>query len=157
MVLHNKMKIPTKLPETSFVSIHEANVTGLVWIDYIEIHVGGISEGGNSVAHKPPREGTDLIKGHLVVGREDFDLVPHVRIPFIYPNDSLWSGVNFSHSRCRGAHDIVQSELDVTIIEEFQDLSGMIFSGRYFILFPPCGGIGDEIPPILPLLHLRLE
>ena len=54
MVLQNEIKGPTKLPKM---------VTGIVWINGVELHVGGLCEGGNVVAHKPPEEGTDLIKG----------------------------------------------------------------------------------------------
>ena len=64
----------------------EARVTGLVWIDGVELHVGGIGEGGRYVAHKLPGEGTYLVKGKLVVGREDVDVVPHIQIRVVYPN-----------------------------------------------------------------------
>ena len=75
--------------------IHKADVTGLVLIDGVDLHVGGIGEGGYFVAHKPPEEGMDLIKGHLGVGHVDVDVVPHVRIPVVYPSDSFWSSVKF--------------------------------------------------------------
>ena len=33
----------------------------------------------------------------------------------------------------------------------------MLGGGRYSILFPPFGGLVDEMPPILPFLCLCLE
>ena len=83
IVLYNEMKIPVKLPETNIVSIHESKVTGLVWINGIELHVGVLGEDGRFVAHKPPREGMELVKGKQVVGCEDVDVVIHVRIPVV--------------------------------------------------------------------------
>ena len=67
MVLYNEMKGPAKLPETICVSIHEAKVTSLVWIDGVELHVVGLGEGGRFMAQKLPREGTDLVKRNMVV------------------------------------------------------------------------------------------
>ena len=95
MVLQNEMKGPNELPETNLVFIHEANVASLVQINGIELHVSGRGVGGYFVAHKPPEEGMDLIKGHLGVGHVDVDVVPHVRIPVVYPSDSFWSSVKF--------------------------------------------------------------
>ena len=54
MVLQKEMKGPAKMPETNIVSIHEAEVTGLVRIDVVELHVGELGEGGRFVSHKPP-------------------------------------------------------------------------------------------------------
>ena len=48
----------------------------------------------------------------MVLGREDVDVIPHVRIQVIYPNDDSWSGVNFSCSGRQDIHVIVQSKLD---------------------------------------------
>ena len=88
------MKGPAKLTETNILQIHEAEVTGVIQIDGVEIHVGGIGEGGCFVAHKTRGEGTDLIKGQLVVRLEDVEGVPHVHILVIIPIDSLRSGVD---------------------------------------------------------------
>ena len=54
MVLQNEMKFPVKLLETNLLSIHEAEVTGLVWIDGVGLHASGLGEGGRFVAHKSP-------------------------------------------------------------------------------------------------------
>ena len=61
MIIQNEVKGPTELSETDLVLIHKAKVSGLVRIDGINIHVGGLDEGGLFVVHKPPREGADLI------------------------------------------------------------------------------------------------
>ena len=74
------MKGPANMPEKNLVSIHKDEVTGLVRIDGVEPHVGGLGEGGRFVSHTKPGEGTDLIKVQLVVGSEDVDVVPHVCI-----------------------------------------------------------------------------
>ena len=110
-VLQNEVKAPNKLPETNIVSIHEVEVTSLVQINSVELHVSGLGEGGIFVAHKPPGEGTDLVKINLVVGHEDVDVVPHIRIPVVYPNDSLWINVDCYRSGRRDVHDVVQHEL----------------------------------------------
>ena len=107
MVLQNETKFPTELLETNLVSIRKAKVTGLVRINGVDLHVGGSGEVGNFVAHKPPGEGTDLIKTQLVVGREDHYVLLHVHIPVVYPNYSLWSGVDFSRSGRHDVHDVV--------------------------------------------------
>ena len=57
------MKGPTDVLKTNLVLIHETKVTGLVWINGIEFHVGVRGEGGRFIDHKPTGEGTDLIKG----------------------------------------------------------------------------------------------
>ena len=57
------MKGPTDVLKTNLVLIHETKVTGLVWINGIEFHVGVRGEGGHFIDHKPTGEGTDLIKG----------------------------------------------------------------------------------------------
>ena len=98
-----------------------------------------------------------MIKVHLVVGREDIDVIPHIRIPVIYPNNLSWGGVDCSYYGRRYVHDIVQFELDGMILEEVQDLVGVLDDGGYSILFPPFGGLGDEVPPLLPFLRLYLE
>ena len=151
------MKVTAKLLETNLVSIHEDEVTVLVQINGVELHVGVLGEGGHFIAHKPPGEGMDLVKVKLVVGREDVNLVPHVRIPVVYPNNSLWSSVDCSRSRHRDIHDVFQSKLDITILEDFQDLVGVLDGGGDSILFRPFGGLGDDMPLILPFLFLRLE
>ena len=61
MILQNEVEGPTDLPETNLVSIHVAQVSGLIWIYGIKLHVIGLSEGGSFVAHKKPKEGADLI------------------------------------------------------------------------------------------------
>ena len=61
MVLQNEVKVPAGIPETDIVSIHEAEVSGLIRIGGVELHVGGLGEGGRFVAHKQPGEGADLI------------------------------------------------------------------------------------------------
>ena len=43
------MKFPADLPETDIVSIHEAEVSGLIRIGGVELHVGGLGEGGRFV------------------------------------------------------------------------------------------------------------
>ena len=151
------MKIPVKLPETNIVSIHEAEVTGLVRIDGVELHVGGCGEVGHLFSHKLTREGTDLIKGNLVVGHEDMYVLLPVRIPVVYPNDSSWSGVDFSDSGRRDVHDVFQSKMDVTVFEEVHDIVGVLDGGVDSIVFSPFGGLGDELPQIFPFLHLCLE
>ena len=61
MIIQNEVEDFTELSEADLLSIHEAKVSSLVWVDGVNIHVRGLGEGGNSVAHKPPREGVDLI------------------------------------------------------------------------------------------------
>ena len=91
-----------------------------------------------------------------MVGHEVFDVVLHVHIPVVYPNDCLWSSVDYPRSGRWEIHDIVQSELDGTIIGEVQDIVSMLDSGGDSILFSPFGGIGDEMPLILPFICLHL-
>ena len=55
------MEGSTELLEADLVSIHEADVFGLVQVDGVNIHVRGLGEGGHFVTHKPPREGAYLI------------------------------------------------------------------------------------------------
>ena len=43
-----------------------------------------------------------------MIGREDVDLIPHVRIVVIYVNDGSWGGVECSCSGHRDVHDILQ-------------------------------------------------
>ena len=121
MALQNQMKVPTNLPETNIVSVHEAEVTGLVRIDVVELHIGGLVEGGHFVAHKPPREVTDLIISRS--GRQDF-------------------------------HDVFHSKLKGKILEEVQNIVGVLEGGGDSILFPHFSSLGDEMPTILPLLCL---
>ena len=66
-------------------------------------------------------------------------------------------GINFSRFKHRGVHDVIQSKLDGNILEEVQDLVGMLNVGRYSFLLPPFGGLGDDILPIIPFLCLCLE
>ena len=99
----------------------------------------------------------DLIKGQLVVGREDFDVVPRVHIPVVYPNNILWIFVDCSFSGRWGVHDVVQSKLDGTILEEVQYLVGVLNGGGYSIIFPPFGGLCGDMLPILPFICLHLE
>ena len=47
-----------------------------------------------------------------MVGREYVDVIPHVKIPVIYPSDGLWGRVDFYCYGHWGIHDIAQSELD---------------------------------------------
>ena len=151
------MKGPANLLETNLVSIHEAEVTSFVCINDVELHVGELGEGGCFVYHKPPGEGMYLIKIQLVVGREDFYVVPHVLIPVVYPKNILWSDVNCYCTVRWDVHDVVQSELDGTILEEVQDIVGVLDGGGYSILFLHFGGLGDEMPLMLPFLRLHLE
>ena len=57
----------------------------------------------------------------------------------------MWSGIDCYHSRRWDVHDVVQSELDISVLEEFQDPFGVLEGGRYSILFPPLGDLGDDI------------
>ena len=63
----------------------------------------------------------------------------------VYLGNSVWSDVDCYRSRLWDVHDVVQSELDRTVLEEFQDLLGFIDGGGDFILFPPLGDLGDDI------------
>ena len=54
MIIQNEGKGLTELPGTDIVWIHEAEVSGLIWIDAIELFISGLGEGGHFVAHKPP-------------------------------------------------------------------------------------------------------
>ena len=90
-----------------------------------------------------------------MVGREDVYVTHNVHIPMIHANECLQGGVKFS---CPGRwyiHDIVQSELDWTILEEVQYLVGVINSGKNTIHFPPFGSLNGEVPPLLPFLCIR--
>ena len=61
MILQDIVECSTDLSEADLVSIHDSRVSGLVWVDGVNLRVGGLGEGGNCVALKPPREGADLI------------------------------------------------------------------------------------------------
>ena len=61
MILQNEVEGPTELLETDLVLFHEAYVSGLVRVNGVNIHVGGLGEVGHFVAHKPPVEGAELI------------------------------------------------------------------------------------------------
>ena len=43
------------------------------------------------------------------------------------------------------------------ILEEVQYLVGVLNGGGNSIIFPPLGGLSDEVPPILPFLCICLE
>ena len=60
-ILQNEVEGSTDLSEADLVSIHDAEVSGLIRVDGINLHVRGLGEGGRFVAHKPPGEGADLI------------------------------------------------------------------------------------------------
>ena len=83
MIIQDEVEGSTELSEADLVSIHESEVSGLVRINGVNLHVGGFGEGGRFVAHKPPGEFTELVKVKLVVGCEDVDVVPHVCIPVV--------------------------------------------------------------------------
>ena len=55
------MEGSTELSEADLLSIYEAEVSSIVRVDGVNLHVGGIGEGGRFVANKPPGEGADLI------------------------------------------------------------------------------------------------
>ena len=61
MIIQDKVGGSTELSKADLVLIHEAEVSGLIWVDSVNIHVGGLGEGGRLVSHKPPVEGMDLI------------------------------------------------------------------------------------------------
>ena len=61
IILQNKVDLPTDILEAGLVLIHKAEVSGLIRIDDVNLRVGGLGEGGHSVAHKRPREGAYLI------------------------------------------------------------------------------------------------
>ena len=67
------------------------------------------------------------------------------------------SGLYCSLSRRQDVHDVFQYELDRTILEEFQDIFGVLGGGGYSILFPLFVGLGDDMPSILPFLGLCSE
>ena len=60
-MIQNEVEGSTELSEADLVSIHEAKVSGLFWVDGINFHIGGHGEGGCFVAHKLTRKGADLI------------------------------------------------------------------------------------------------
>ena len=59
MILQDEVEGSTELLEADLLSIDEAEVSGLVWVDGVNLRVGGLGEGGFFVAHKPPREVAD--------------------------------------------------------------------------------------------------
>ena len=61
MIIQDEVEGSTELSEADLVSIHESEVSGLVRINGVNLHVGGFGEGGRFVAHKLPGEGADLI------------------------------------------------------------------------------------------------
>ena len=61
MILQDEVEGSTELFEEDLVSIHEAEVSGLVQVDGVNLHVGGLREVGRFVAYKSPGEGADLI------------------------------------------------------------------------------------------------
>ena len=89
-----------------------------------------------------------------MVGREDVYVIPHIRIPVIYASYGLWGGLDCSCSGRRDFHDIVHSELDRSILEQVQDLVGVLNGGGNTILFPPFCGLSGEVPPVHPILNL---
>ena len=98
-----------------------------------------------------------LIKGKMMVGYEDVDVVPHVCIRVVYPNNSLCSNIDCYRSGCKDVHDVVQSELEGKILDEIQDLVGVLDRHGDSILFPPFRSLGDDMPPIITFLRLNLE
>ena len=60
IVIKYEVEGSTEMLEANLVSIYEAEVSGLVWVNGINIHVRGLGEGGRIVAHKTPGEGADL-------------------------------------------------------------------------------------------------
>ena len=81
------------MSEAGLVLIHQAYVFGLIRVNGINLHVGGLGEGGRFVAHKTPGEGADFIQGQLLVVREDVYVIPHFRIPVIYAKYGSWGGI----------------------------------------------------------------
>ena len=61
IIIQYEVEGSTEMLEADLLSIHEAEVSGLVWVKVINLHVGGLGEGGRFVAHKTPGEGADLI------------------------------------------------------------------------------------------------
>ena len=61
MILQYEVKVSTELSDLFLLSIHDAEYSGIVQVDGVNIHVVVLGEGGCFVAHKPPREGADLI------------------------------------------------------------------------------------------------
>ena len=61
----------------------------------------------------------------------------HVRIPVVHSNNSLWSVVDYSRSGHWDVDDVLQSLLDVTVLEDVQDLVGVIDGGVDSIIFHP--------------------
>ena len=60
-ILQDEVEGSTELLEADLLLFHEAEVSGLVQVDGVDLHVGGLGEVGRFVAHKPPGEGADLI------------------------------------------------------------------------------------------------
>ena len=61
IILQDEVEGSTELLEDYLLSIHEAEVSGIVRVDGVNLHVRGIGESGCFVAHKTPEEGADLI------------------------------------------------------------------------------------------------
>ena len=53
MILQDEMEGSTNMLEADLVSIQEAEVSVLVCVDGVNLHVGGLGEGGRFIAHKP--------------------------------------------------------------------------------------------------------
>ena len=54
IVIQYEVEGSTEMLEANLVSIYEAEVSGLVWVNGINLHVRGLGEGGRFVAHKSP-------------------------------------------------------------------------------------------------------
>ena len=61
LILQDEAEGSNEILEADNISIYEAEVSGLVQVDGINLNVIGLGEGGSFVAHKPPREGANLI------------------------------------------------------------------------------------------------
>ena len=61
MILQDEVKGCTELFDEDLVSIHEAEVSGLVRVYCVNLCIRKLGEGGCFVAHKPPGKGADLI------------------------------------------------------------------------------------------------
>ena len=59
--------------------------------------------------------------------------------------------------RTLDVHDIVESKLDWTILEEFQKLVNVLGGGINTILFPLFGGRSGQVPQVLPFFRLCFE
>ena len=54
-ILQDEVKRSTELSESDLVLIYKAEVSGLIWVDGVNLRFRGLGEGGCFVAHKSPR------------------------------------------------------------------------------------------------------